>query len=215
MKLDFRLKRYPLREIRELYDESLPYHNFAHALVVARRGLMLADRCAKYGIKVREEVVVWSCLLHDAGYHLGPKSRGFVSREDQSAHIARTFMKAKKVPRRIIDEVVACIISTHRDAPFAFVEQKIVRAADLTGLAGTYAQFKSNTFRLKKEYEKMHKKEITLKDWLAQTKKIVEFYLSENVILTPEYADKHGNSVFHATTKKNLAKLLKEYSTQV
>ena len=212
MKLDPRLKQYPLKEISELYDESLPYHNFAHALAVAQRGLLLADRCKKYKINVRESVVLWSSLFHDAGYHINPKSRGCMSREDYSATIAKLFLRSKKIPQRIIDEVVACIISTHRDAPFSFVEQKIVRVADLWGLTQSYKEFKKNTLKLKREYELLNKKEISMHEWVLQTKKILAFYLLEHIILTPEYADKRGNSIFHTAVRKNLNRLLKEYA---
>ena len=212
MGIDSRLEQYPLGEIEQFYDESMPYHNFGHACNVTSRALLLADRCTKYGIAVREPVVVWSGLFHDAGYHIDPKTRGFPTREDHSAAIARIFLQGRRIPERVTDEVFACIISTNRDAPFLFVEQKIVRAADLAGLAGTYEEFKANNFRLKREYEMLSGKEITVKDWIDQTKKIVEFYLSENIVLTPEHQDANGRSIFHTRAQHNLDLLLKEHS---
>lgn len=207
-----RLEAYPLEQISKLYSNKLKYHNFNHALKVTHSALMLVDRCKRYNIVVREQVVIWATLLHDAGYQFNHTSRGFATKEDYSAYIAKSFLKEQNVPEIIADEVIACIISTHSRAPFVTVEQKIVRAADLWGLAENYKEFKKNTLLLKMEYEFLTKQTISMSEWIKLTKNNLRSYLFEKIVLTPEYANKEGKSHFHQGAKANLLSLTKEYS---
>jgi HD superfamily phosphodiesterase len=204
-----RLEAYPLEQISKFYSDRLEYHNFNHALDVAKVGLMLTDRCKRYGLLVREQVVVWACLLHDAGYHLDHHLRGFFTKEDHSAYLAKKFLREQGIAQSVVDEVVMCIISTHSLAPFNSIEQKIVRAADLWNLAEEYGVFKRNTLKLKAEHEHLTKNKVTMKEWIGMTRKTLSRYLSEKIALTPEYADEDGKSHFHECTKNNLSLLSK------
>ena len=72
------------------------------------------------------------------------------------------------------------IISTHKDANFNSNEEKIVRAADLSGLSEDYPEFIKNTNLLKKEYELLNNKKTSFEEWKKLSKKLIEFYLGQN-----------------------------------
>jgi predicted metal-dependent HD superfamily phosphohydrolase len=189
---------------------KLPYHNWQHALGAMRRGMEIAKQCIKEGIPVNLNVVKWALLFHDAGYHENHIQKGFKTKEDYSIFIAQREMKRMGFSPRLIHEVSRAIASTHRDAPFNTVEAKVVRAADLAGLAAPYEVFIRNTRNLKREYEMMHRKKVPWEEWKKQARIIIEFYLKQDIHLTTKYENSRGESIFHQRTRENVRKMMRE-----
>ena len=193
---------------KELYDSQLPYHNFEHALKAVETGLQIARRCEKEGMGVNKEVIYFALLFHDAGYHINHKDKGFDSKEEYSAFLAKEVLQEIGVKKNIIKLVQKAILATMQGAEFYSTEDTIVRVADLAEIASDYEQFCQNNKKLKKEAEILTGQKISWEDWKKQTKKVVEFYLSQNIKLTGEYENEVGESVFHVKAKENLKRFL-------
>lgn len=199
----------PAREVAEQHYIDLPYHNFEHALNVIRKSLDLVETCNNHNIEVNEIVVVLSALFHDAGYHENLKDVGFDSKEEYSAYLAEQELEKLGFDDKIIEQIKACIISTHQNSPFTKNEQKVIRAADLAGLADDYEIFEKNNNLLREEYNLLNDTKVSDEDWKLKTKEIVDFYLAQDIKLTPEHDDASGVSVFHKKARENLEKYLK------
>jgi predicted metal-dependent HD superfamily phosphohydrolase len=196
--------------VAALYNPSLPYHNFAHALDAIGAGEIILQRCREDGVPVREQVVYYALLFHDAGYHEEPENYGFSTKEDYSASLAARLLPQFGVDAGTVEMVVAAIRATHREATFSTNEQKVVRAADLAGLAADYEIFRRNSERLKDEWEHLRGEKISWQKWLAETRAIIGFFLSQDIRLTRYYLDTEGNSIFHRQTEENLRRLHEE-----
>jgi predicted metal-dependent HD superfamily phosphohydrolase len=193
-----------------LYSENLPYHNFEHALRAVVVGLEIADKCIEEGLGVNKEVVYYALLFHDAGYHLDYLGEGFSNKEEYSAHLAEINLREIGIDAKIIKLVKRAILATVQGAEFYSTEEIIVRAADLAEMASDYEIFLENNKKLKAEQALLTAVPISWNDWKIQTKKVVEFYLSQDIKLTSAYKDEDGNSVFHKKAKENLEKFMKE-----
>lgn len=192
------------------YSSDLPYHDQDHMEDALEAADKLLERCERHGIDVDEDVVRYAVLFHDAGYHRDHEERGFDSKEAYSAHIAEEVLDDHGVDRETVERVTECIISTRQDAEVETPEEKVVRAADLAGLAADYATFEENAMDLKREIELLHDDELEKWEWLKQVEETIRFYLSQDIRLTPEH-DSSGVSVFHARARHNLRRFLEEH----
>ena len=198
------------RLAQELYDSRLPYHNFQHVLRAVKVGLKIANRCEQEKLGVNRVVVYYALLFHDAGYHLDHKNEGYNTKEEYSAFLAGESLQKAGVNDKIIKLTQKAILATTQGTEFYSTEETIVRVADLSEMAGDYEIFLDNNKKLKEEQELLTGQEIDWKEWQEQTKKVIEFYLSQNIRLTSAYENKNGESVFHLKAKENLEKFLKE-----
>lgn len=198
------------QRVARLYSDALPYHNFGHALVVAGAGEEIVRRCREEGIRIEDDVVYYALLLHDAGYHENHLALGYASKEAYSAQLARELLAEFGISARKIAKVAAAILSTMRDASFRSVEQKAVRAADLSGLAADYETFLRNSRLLHREVELLTGKPLSWSVWVAQVAKTMQFYLSQEIRLTSYYINNNGESAFHRALEDNLARLMRE-----
>lgn len=198
------------QEAANLYNPALPYHNFEHAKDAVRAGRLILQRCREEGIRVDEDVVYYALLFHDAGYHEDHREKGFPTKEAYSAHLASAALRARGVSERVIRKVEAAINSTHRDASFRTAEQKAVRAADLSGLAASYAVFRTNTERLRSEYEMLTGEHVEWAEWVQRVAATLQIYLRQEIRLTSYFAADDGESLFHQRARRNLARLIEE-----
>lgn len=193
----------------KLYGD-IPYHNFDHAKDAVDAGYEIIARCQASGIEVNSDLIRYALLFHDAGYHEDHKKAGFDTKEEYSAHLAENALKTVGLSEETIESVCRCIISTHKNREFNFLEEKIVRAADLTGLACEYEKFKENAIKLKEETELISGSKISWDEWKKNVAEIIGFYLNQDIRLTECYKDKDGGSRFHRRTKENLERFLEE-----
>lgn len=197
-------------QIKNYYSDKLVYHNFLHALKVWEKAEEIADVCLSEGQQVDKEVLYLAALFHDAGYHLDHVSQGYCSKEELSSALAEKYLQKHNYPQNKIVLIKDAILGTQQNSEFLSFESKILRAADLSGLAGKYQDFIKNNKLLKTEYEFLNKTIISEADWKNNTKKLIDFYLSQNICLTRRYFNKKGESLFHKQVKLNLARYLSE-----
>lgn len=196
----------------QYYDESLPYHNFDHARAVVKKGEQIVQKCREEDIAVDESVVYYALLFHDAGYHEDHFEKGFDSKEEYSAYLADSVLAKRGFNKELINKVKAAIMSTRSGGNCFSIEDKVVRAADLWGLAADYDVFKENTIRLKKEHEMMTGEQISWGKWKEMAINTVELFLEEEMDITSDYFDGDGNSKFHKDARKNLKTLKSDSS---
>jgi predicted metal-dependent HD superfamily phosphohydrolase len=196
--------------IERLYSSALPYHNFGHALDTLDAADTIISHCKEEGIRVDAQVVYYALLLHDAGFHEDHDTLGYESKEAYSAQLAADLLNQHGVYDKTIEKVSAAILSTHRDGKFFSAEQKAVRAADLSGLAGDYETFRNNSKNLKSEYELLSGKSLTWGEWIDKAAETIRFYLSQEIRLTSYFSNENGESAFHLAVRRNLDQLLEE-----
>jgi predicted metal-dependent HD superfamily phosphohydrolase len=193
-----------------LYSDDLPYHNTDHMRDALEAAEELLERCRRHDIDVDEEVVRYAVLFHDAGYHHDHEAKGFDSKEAYSTHLAGEVLAEHGIDEETIERVQDCIESTREDAAFDEAEEKVVRAADLSGLAADYRTFEENALDLKDEIEMLHGEDMDRGEWLDEVEDTIRFYLSQDIRLTPEH-DSKGVSVFHARARHNLRRFFEEH----
>jgi len=203
-------KNIALELAQKLYNAQLPYHNFEHALNAIDAGEKMIKACKKENINVDEDVVYYALLFHDAGYHEDYRLKGFDSKESYAAYLAKVSLKEIGIDNDSIKEVERAIISTHQKESFKTNEQKIVRAADLAGMTNDYEIFLENNRKLRKEHKLLTGEDLSIDEWKAQTRKIIGFYLSQNIQLTSKYVDVNGESIFHKKAAENLTRFCNE-----
>ena len=197
------------------YNPKLPYHNFGHVVTVIRESERMLEKCRAQGIQVNEDIVYYALLFHDAGYNDNHTALGFDSKEAYSAAISEQVLKENGVDQRTIERVKTAIMSTHMDAKCTCIEDKIVRAADLSELAADYLVFKKNTLNLKSELETFSKRKVNWDEWKQSAVNTVELFLREEMDVTGDYFDENGVSLFHKNVRANLKTLLADESEEL
>jgi predicted metal-dependent HD superfamily phosphohydrolase len=197
-------------DVERLYSPKLAYHNFQHAKDTISAAEHITRRCLDEGIRVDHSVVYFALLFHDAGFYDDHQARGFKTKEAYSAELASIELTGRDVPQKTVDKVIAAILSTHKDASFVTVEQKAVRAADLSGLAAKYAVFRKNTADLKAEHELFNDVTLSWPAWVDNASKTIRFYLSQEIRLTSYFVNELGESAFHQAVRENLERLIEE-----
>ncbi len=197
-------------QVKKYYSPRLPYHNFGHIEKVILAGRSIVDRCRDEGIRVEDEVVYYALLFHDAGYLEDHIKKGFDTKEAYSARIARELLSKAKHAEAMIVKVEKAILATHRDGAFISTEQKAVRAADLSGLATDYEEFRQNTEDLHREHEFLNNCTISWDEWKLRVAEVLSFYLSQEIRITSYFTNGKGKSVFHQIASENLRRLMAE-----
>lgn len=197
------------------YSPKLPYHNFGHVVTVIRESERMLERCRDEGIKVDEAVVYYALLFHDAGYYEDHTALGFDSKEAYSAALSEQVLKGRGVDQETVEKVKTAIMSTHMEAKCTCMEDRIVRAADLSELAADYSVFKRNTLNLKKELEISSNREVSWDEWKQLAVNTVELFLREEMKVTSDYCDETGESVFHKKARANLNTLQADDSEEL
>ncbi len=200
------------KRVAAFYDDRLPYHNFDHVTRAILAGEEIMESCREGGISFDEDAVYYAILLHDAGFHEDHTALGFESKEAYSAEIAREFLGRMSVSQAIIDKVVSAILSTHIDGLCRATEDKIVRRADISGMASDYEQFRCDTVNLKRELEMLSGKAVTWDDWKQQAYEKINLFLREDLGLTDNDYDRDGTPVFNTRVRQNLDRMMSDES---
>ncbi len=199
------------QRVAAYYAPELPYHNFNHALQAVANGRDIVSDCEREGIDIDAEVVYLALLLHDAGFIEDPRAHGCETREAYSAAIADRLLREAGLPDGTIEAVKAAILATTRDAEFTSVEEKAVRAADLSGMAADYPVFRHNTDCLRQEREFLTGTAISEEEWRSQVGDVIGFYLGQEIGLTEYFTPRDGRpSAFNRDVADNLQRYLDE-----
>ncbi len=200
----FRTREEFRRHIKGFYIPKLPYHSFPHAVNVHRETLPILEHCKEEGVPVHELVMYFASLGHDLGYGLNHRVLGYPTKEALAADWTGRIMFYLGIDTEIILLTKGAIQGTEKNASILTNEAKVLRAADLAELAKDLPTFVRNNRLLKEEAELLSGKIISWSDWKEQTKKIVEFFLSQDIRLTSYHDDEKGNSRFHVAAQKIL-----------
>jgi hypothetical protein len=198
------------RSVADLYDDRLPYHNFGHVLRVVDAGEKIMTQCRREGVPILEEVVYYALLLHDAGFQEDHEALGFDSKEAYSAHLAGELLQEHGVDDAAIRNVQSAILCTHVDATCRTNEDKVVRLADISGMAASYENFRADTVNLKLEAEILNGGSIAWDEWKVMASKRINQYLREDMDVLSDYYDEQGASVFHTRVRDNLDTLMSD-----
>ena len=198
-----------------LYDPKLNYHNFDHIRYVMQEANKTVAKCKGEGVEIDEAAVYYAILFHDASFIEDHTSKGFASKEAYSAELAVQILEENGIDKTTVQKVKQAILATHVDAQCLSNEDKVVRSADLAGLAADYKVFKQNTVDLKNELEMMTGKKITWDQWKTMAADRIELFLREELHLTSDYFNEQGESRFHVNTRKNVNRLMQDPSEQI
>jgi len=183
-----------LDEIKKLY-EPRPYHNFGHALNVWEKIIEFLNR----GIKANEELLYWSALLHDAGYGQDFKKLGFISNEHMHAQIAFDFLLNLGKDPQFCQKVAETILATNPHIYPQTTEQKLLRAADLSGLAADFSHYREFYEKIKAEFPAPDDLAFFRGNLLAITP-----YFWPMIRLTDNYYNQTGASDWHSRVANNI-----------
>ena len=203
-----------IKEAEKLYSSKLAYHNFEHALRTKRYAKTIIKICLENAIPVNQQLVFDAILFHDAGYIEDSKKIGFNTQEEYSAFLANEPLKSFNRTEEQIKKVQRSIICTTKDVRPESTEEKIVRAADLTGMAKDYEVFVKDNLNLKNEAEMLLGEKIPMKKWKKSTQKIVGSYLSENICIQKNDTKKVIELFDYKKANENLDRFLKDDSLE-
>lgn len=191
-------------------EPTLEYHNAGHVRDVLGAAETLADRWEDAGEAVDRDLLAAAALYHDADYHR-PVER-YDHREARSAAIAARELADLGFDDPFRDRVSAAILATHVDADptEASSEGRLLRTADLRGLAADYEVFVDATERLRREAGQLHGEVPSRVTWLNRTLRRVSAHLCHDVRLHPRTGDERA-SEFHTSAVQNLMRLSNEY----
>jgi hypothetical protein len=90
------------------------------------------------------------------------------------------------------------------------VEDRVVRQADLAGMAASYECFRSDTVNLKREREFLKGETLTWREWKRQAEETITLFLREDMGLTSDDYDSDGIPLFEKRVRQNIETMLKD-----
>lgn len=193
-----------------LYDTRLPYHNFSHVMEALAISRDLIQRCRDADMSVQPEIVYGAILFHDAGYQHDHQQGGHESKEAYSALLAGRVLNGYGFAALRIEAIQQAILATRCGAPCTTLEARIVRAADLAGLASPYRLFMLNARRLWREEVILSNHEMSWQDWRDQAANILDRFLGEDLGFSPACYAADGVAWLNKHGMDNLERLRQE-----
>lgn len=191
-----------------LYDTRLPYHNFSHIMTALGNAHELIDHCREADLSVEPGVIYPALLFHDAGYH--EPARGHESKEAHSAALAARVLGDYGIPAARIEAICRAILATRCGADCDTLEARIVRAADLAGLAASYRLFLQNALRLWREDILLRGRDLAWEDWRDEAAAMLERFLAVDLGVSPACYAADGEAWLNKHGRENLARLYRQ-----
>lgn len=182
--MDFKLilqavSNYVAEYFKEHGSEELLYHNYEHTASVATAA---SELNAHYRLSEQDDFIVRvAAWFHDLGYLVDPDNH-----EAASVVLAENFLKEKKVPSVIIDEIKACILATRMPQKPKNLLQQIVCDADMSHFSTD--SFAEKSKQLRKELQTRCGLAISKNAWRHQTICLLEVHQYHT-----DYAREHWN----------------------
>lgn len=151
------------RFVKRLFAEKLKpeftFHNLQHTLNVtsAASQLCVLGNCSEK----EKEIVRLAALFHDTGF-----TRVYSYHEEESIHIASTYLTRHGYPERDLEQVVKCIHSTRHGVGAKTKLEKIIQDADMAHLSNkNYFKLLSD---LREELRLLQDQDFTDQEWYKQ-----------------------------------------------
>lgn len=163
------------RYVSDLFNEQLPssflYHNLTHTKRVIKS---TEELCENSQIDVKErKILLLAAWFHDTGY-----TKTYKGHEEESAHIARTFLEDQQAENSIIEEVERLILATRLGHHPTDLMEKIIKDADTSHLGKEYYQQASELLR--RELQMLDIKDFSPRKWREASLELLtdrhEFY---------------------------------------
>lgn len=143
-------RRYAL-PAEQCYSDELPYHNWSHALHVAKQAVAMAADCQAHGVEVSATDMAIAAAWHDAGYQDDHRAAGCQTKEQFSALLAGAFLTAQHVDDSRITEIKQAIIGTTHGVYRRGWNMLFLHRADISGIGAPYEVFVRNSNKLWRE----------------------------------------------------------------
>ena len=170
---------------RTKVSEAFTYHNYEHTLHVLEASRKLASHA-----KLNEEdseVLLLASLFHDTGFSMNREDH-----EEYSKIIAKEFLLKEGYDDAKVAKVLECINATKLERTPKSLLEKLIKDADLSGLASEkYLAFAEN---LRKELNHFSEKRISKSEW----EEINYDFMSKN-----EYHTDSAKAIFGAKKNEN------------
>ena len=141
---------------KEQVEPGYTYHNIQHTMKVYRS---VQELGAESELKDSDiEMLKLAALFHDTGF-----TDGQVGHEKRSAAYAKDFLVNHNFPEEKVETISRLILSTEKNWEPADEMERIIRDADLAGLADPMYQVESRA--LKHEMEFIEGREMSEKEW--------------------------------------------------
>jgi len=178
--------------LNENLDPSFVYHNLTHTQFVVEKANELAE-LSKID-ETDKNLLLLAAWFHDTGF-----TKTIKNHEDESAVIAKNFLKQQKVSEKDIKIICDLILATimEYDKPKNLLE-KIIRDADCAHIGSkTYIE---TSELLRKEWELKCDRKLTEAEWLDEN---INFLSSKHRFYTNE-----ASANWDKRKSKNLSQLL-------
>lgn len=192
-------------------SETHPYHNVTqHLRPMCSAAVKIAQGCWEYGLQPNLIRVRAAARGHDALKGMDPLAMGVATEEEAAAQYSFLLLRSLGAPLEFCHGVKEDIEDTHAKAKPRSLEAQIVRAADLSNLAGLYETVLDNTKKLHREFEIISDTKIEYRRFVAKSIGFLDNYFSELIALTPAAFDDCGRSTWHIKSISNLIQMYRE-----
>lgn len=135
------------------YSPDHPYHNYeTHAVPVAEGVRTIAAKLAMQGIIIPTGALVIAAHWHDAEHHQDHRAKGYMTKEEYSAHMVEMYLEDKPVTKAqgiiIQDSILA---TEHNFWRHRYPYETILHRADIENIGGPTIFFLQNVALLYKE----------------------------------------------------------------
>lgn len=178
------------------FSEHYRYHNWAHTIEVTERAILLGRKIGVSEQKLWELTIAG--LFHDAGY-----VKDYQNHEEESAKMCADYLQQHGVGQEFIDRISSLILATRPKVEPVFLEEKILKDADLAG-AGS-PQYFEQAESLRAEWAHFRNQKYSDEEWCRISRmhlKEHQFYTAEAVHLYGEQKKANVKEV-----KKKIAKI--------
>ena len=169
--------------VRQEFEGKVPaeysYHNFEHTQKV-KNAVEFLSRKGELNNEDHETLIL-AALFHDIGFSISNENH-----EDSSQVIAKEFLSLQNYPHQKIKTVLELIEATKRDHSPKNQMEKIMRDADLCGLANV--RYEEDAFKLRKEWEHINNEVYDDKEW----DQINYNFMKEHSYYTKEAQENYG-----------------------
>ncbi len=196
------------KEVHESYPlpVSHPFHNWdRHITEVLAAVHRFCDLLERLGRKPDREVLETAAKSHDGWYAADHASLGFKTKEALAAHNTKQLLLKLGASEEFANRVAEAILDTDKSRDPQTLEGKILRAADLSGLALDREAFEAGTKLLHVEFQNGRGRSIEYRDFVKwQLGAVLADYLAATIYLTPHATDANGRSIWHKASLGNI-----------